>query len=220
MADLNSEQENLFKEIDEDLRQQKYANLWKKYGKFVIAGAVVLIIGVASIQGWEAYNLNRKITDSNLLMSALKSIDQANPTNAIALLDNLTKDGSLGYSILAKFNQAAILTKSGKYHKAIENYLSISEDMRIEQNLRDLALIRSAYLSLEHTSSDKPLEKLSSIINMENAWRHSAKELSALFSYKSGDNVRAHQLYKELADDTTAPTGMRSRAAEMAAILN
>ena len=220
MADLNSEQENLFKEIDEDLRQQKYANLWKKYGKFVIAGAVVLIIGVASIQGWEAYNLNRKITDSNLLMSALKSIDQANPTNAIALLDNLTKDGSLGYSILAKFNQAAILTKSGKYHKAIENYLSISEDMRIEQNLRDLALIRSAYLSLEHTSSDKPLEKLSSIINMENAWRHSAKELSALFSYKSGDSVRAHQLYKELADDTTAPTGMRSRAAEMAAILN
>ena len=104
MADLNSEQENLFKEIDEDLRQQKYANLWKKYGKFVIAGAVVLIIGVASIQGWEAYNLNRKITDSNLLMSALKSIDQANPTNAIALLDNLTKDGSLGYSILAKFS--------------------------------------------------------------------------------------------------------------------
>ena len=220
MADLNSEQENLFKEIDEDLRQQKYANLWKKYGKFVIAGAVVLIIGVASIQGWEAYNLNRKITDSNLLMSALKSIDQANPTSAIAVLDNLTKDGSLGYSILAKFNQAAILTKSGKYHKAIENYLSISEDMRIEQNLRDLALIRSAYLSLEHTSSDKPLEKLSSIINMENAWRHSAKELSALFSYKSGDSVRAHQLYKELADDTTAPTGMRSRAAEMAAILN
>ena len=220
MADLNSEQENLFKEIDEDLRQQKYANLWKKYGKFVIAGAVVLIIGVASIQGWEAYNLNRKITDSNLLMSALKSIDQANPTNAIALLDNLTKDGSIGYSILAKFNQAAILTKSGKYHKAIENYLSISEDMRIEQNLRDLALIRSGYLSLEHTSSDKPLEKLSSIINMENAWRHSAKELSALFSYKSGDSVRAHQLYKELADDTTAPTGMRSRAAEMAAILN
>ena len=129
MADLNAEQDNLFKEIDEDLRQQKYANLWKKYGKFVIGGAVVLILGVASVKGWEAYKLNRKMTDSNLLMSALKSIDQANPNSTIALLDTLIKDGSSGYSILAKFNQAAILAKNSKYQKAIENYLSISEDI-------------------------------------------------------------------------------------------
>ena len=34
MADRDPEQDNLFKEIDEDLRQQKYADLWKKYGKY------------------------------------------------------------------------------------------------------------------------------------------------------------------------------------------
>ena len=219
MADLNAEQDNLFKEIDEDLRQQKYANLWKKYGKFVIGGAVVLILGVASVKGWEAYKLDRKMTDSNLLMSALKSIDQANPNSTIALLDTLIKDGSSGYSILAKFNQAAILAKNSKYQKAIENYLSISEDMNVEQDLRDLALIKSAYLSLEHSSSDKLQEKLSAIITIENTWRHSARELSALFAYKSENTVRAHQLYKELADDPTAPAGMRARAAEMATIL-
>ena len=36
-ANLNvirdAETENLFKEIDEDLRQQKYADLWKRYNK-------------------------------------------------------------------------------------------------------------------------------------------------------------------------------------------
>jgi hypothetical protein len=220
MADLNAEQDNLFKEIDEDLRQQKYANLWKKYGKLAIGCAVALILGVASIKGWEAYQLNQKMTDSNLLMSALKSIDQENSKNAITVLDTLIKNGSSGYSILAKFNQASILAKNGKYQKAIDNYLLIVDDGSVDKVLRDLALIKSAYLSLEYASSDKLLEKLSNIINSENAWRHSAKELSALFAYRSGDAVRAHQVYKELADDLTAPTGMRSRAAEMAVILN
>ena len=54
MADRDPEQDNLFKEIDEDLRQQKYADLWKKYGKFVIGAAVALVVGVASLKGWEA----------------------------------------------------------------------------------------------------------------------------------------------------------------------
>ena len=220
MADLNAEQDNLFKEIDEDLRQQKYANLWKKHGKFVIGGLVALILGVASIKGWEAYKLNRKMTDSNLLMSALKSINQANPEDAITLLDTLIKEGSSGYSILAKFNRAAILAQNGNHQEANENYLSISEDTRVEKVLRDMALIKSAYLSLEHTSSDKFPEKLSTLTNIENSWRHSAKELSALFAYKSGDKLETLRLYKELADDPSAPSGMRSRAAEMAAILN
>ena len=220
MADRNAEQENLFKEIDEDLRQQKYANLWKKYGKIVIAALITLVFGVASLKGWEAYDINRKTADSNLLTSALKLIDQEKSNNAVALLDNLVETGSLGYSILAQFNQIAILVKNGEQTKAIKNYLLINEDTRIEKVLRDMALIKAAYLSLEYGSSDKLLKKLSDLINTENTWRHSAKELSALFAQKSGDSIKATQLYKELTDDPTAPTGMKSRAAEMAKILH
>jgi hypothetical protein len=34
-----------------------------------------------------------------------------------------------------------------------------------------------------------------------------------------GDTQRAGQLYRELADDATAPSGIRARAAEMSAVL-
>ena len=220
MADRNAEQDNLFKEIDEDLRQQKYADLWNKYGKVLIGASIALVLGVASIKGWEAYDINRRATDSNLLSSALKSIDRANPENAVAVLDSLIKNGTAGYSLLAQFNRAAILAKKGEKKKAIENYLLIAEDMRIEKILRDMALIMSAHLSLANTDSNIFPGKLSKLINAENAWRHSAKELSALFAHKSGNETKAHKLYKELSDDATAPSGIRSRAAEMAALLS
>jgi hypothetical protein len=219
MSDRNAEQDSLFKEIDEDLRQQKYAVLWKKYGKIIIGVIIALVLGVASVKGWESYSLNLKTADSNLLSSALKSIDRDKTGNAIAVLDNLIKSGSAGYSILAQFNRAAILVKKGEKKKAVNSYLEIAEDTRIEKVLRDMALIKSAYLGLEYENSNVFIEKLSKLMNINNTWRHSAKELSALFAQKSDNKIRAYQLYKELADDPTAPTNMRSRAAEMAMIL-
>ena len=220
MSDRNAEQDNLFKEIDEDLRQQKYENLWKKYGKIIIGTLVALVLGVASVKGWEAYSLNLKTTDSNLLSSALKSIDREETEDAVAVLNNLIKSGTTGYSILAQFNRAAILVKKGEKKKAIDYYLKIAADTRIEKVLRDMALIKSAYLGLEYGDSTVFQQKLPKLINTNNTWRHSAKELSALFAQRLDNKIKANQLYKELADDPTAPTSMRSRAAEMAIILN
>ena len=39
--------------------------LWKKYNKLVIGSAILLVIGVASIKGWQAYDLNRNINEIN-----------------------------------------------------------------------------------------------------------------------------------------------------------
>ena len=220
MSDRNLEQVNLFKEIDEDLRQQKYANLWKKYGKIIIGTLVALVLSVASVKGWEAYSLSLKTIDSNLLSSALKLIDREKTGDAIVILNKLIESGSAGYSVLAQFNQAAILVKKGERKEAINYYLKIAADTRIEKILRDMALIKSAYLGLELKDSNIFIEKLPKLMDINNTWRHSAKELSALFAQKMDNKIQATQLYKELADDPTAPTSMRSRAAEMVVILN
>ncbi|MBT3991636.1 MAG: tetratricopeptide repeat protein [Rhodospirillaceae bacterium] len=219
MADRDPEQDNLFKEIDEDLRQQKYADLWKKYGKFVIGAAVALVVGVASIKGWQAYDLNRKSEDSKLLASALKSIARDKPDTASGILAKLAQDGSSGYAVLARFNQAAILAKKGDGKAASGAYLALSDDSSIDEIMRDMALIMAALHGIESGDAVALSQKLTRLINGTNAWRHSAKELSALLAQKSGDKAKAQKLYKELSDDATAPSGIRTRAAEMTAIL-
>ena len=123
MADRNAEQDSLFKEIDEDIRQEKYIDLWRKYGKIIISISIAFVLGVALFKGWEAYKLNQKIMDSNQLSSALDLIDHEKQANAATILNKLIKNGSTGYAILARFNEAAILMKSGKRKKAIDSYL-------------------------------------------------------------------------------------------------
>ncbi|MBT3917409.1 MAG: tetratricopeptide repeat protein [Rhodospirillaceae bacterium] len=219
MADRDPEQENLFKEIDEDLRQQKYADLWKKYGNYIIGAAVALVVGVASVKGWEAYDLNRKSEDSKLLSSALKSIASDKPDTAADILNKLAADGSAGYAVLARFNQAAVLAKRGDRKAASAAYLALSEDNSVDEIFRDMALVIAALHGLEGGDAALLTDRLARLVNGTSPWRHSAKELSALLAQKSGNKAKARKLFQEIADDATAPSGIRARAAELTAIL-
>ena len=41
---------DLFREIDEELRQERFEKLWQNYGKYVIGAAVAVVL---SVGGWK-----------------------------------------------------------------------------------------------------------------------------------------------------------------------
>jgi hypothetical protein len=63
------------------------------------------------------------------------------------------------------------------------------------------------------------VDRLAPMTSSGNPWRSTALELTAAARLKAGDKSGALEVYKALADDLTAPQGMRARAAEMAAAL-
>ncbi len=52
-----------------------------------------------------------------------------------------------------------------------------------------------------------------------NGFRPLAMELDAILALREGDREKARQLYTEIADNLTAPPGLRSRAAQVLASL-
>ena len=52
-----------------------------------------------------------------------------------------------------------------------------------------------------------------------NGFRPLAMELNAVLSLREGDREEARQIYTEIADDLTAPPGLRARAAQVLASL-
>ena len=213
------EQENLFKEIDEELRQEKMTVLWKRYGKVVVGAAVLVVGSVAAFQAWKAWDVNRRSAESSQFEIALNHAMQRRPADALQAFAKLAKVGSTGYATLARLNQAALQAEGGDRAGAVASYLSISNDESVDVIFRDLALLLSALHDLDTASPDDLAQRLIRLTLTENPWRHFAKELSALLAQRKGDRSRAGKLFQELADDVTAPAGIRARAAEMNAIL-
>jgi hypothetical protein len=219
MAERDLEQDSLFKEIDEDLRQEHYAKLWKKYGAYVIGAAVIFVAAVAGQQAWKAYSLNQRNTSSALFSGALKAAEAGKTGEADALLVKLAEDGSAGYVLLARFHQAALLAKSSDTGAAAGAYQTISADTDVDPLYRNLAAVLSVLHELDTGDAGQLRERLAPLLATTNPWRHSAKELTALLARRSGDVKRARALFRELTDDGSAPPGIRARAAEMSAIL-
>jgi hypothetical protein len=217
MADR--EQDNLFKEVDEELRQEQFAKIWKKYGNLIIGAALLAVAGVAGYQGWQAYDLDRRAEQSTLFSTALRAVSDEKPAEAQALLGQLAGTGSSGYAALARLDQAAAKARAGNAAEAAADFLKIASDTSVDADLRNVALLLSVLNEADSGDPKALSDRLAPLTAANSPWRHSAKEISAVLAQRMGETQRASQLFRELADDATAPSGVRSRAAEMSAIL-
>ena len=46
---------DIFREVEEEVRRDKAAEIWKKYGKLFILAAVLLVAGTAGWSAWQQY---------------------------------------------------------------------------------------------------------------------------------------------------------------------
>ena len=52
-------EESLFREVDEELRQEQYKKLWDKFGTYFVALCVVIVAAVAGFKGYEYYKVKQ-----------------------------------------------------------------------------------------------------------------------------------------------------------------
>ena len=212
MADQNDS--GLFREIDEELRQEHYDKLWKRYGSHVIALAVLLVVGVAGFQGWKSYDLNQRTESSNTFSQALR-LTESNSADALNALSELSRTGSRGYAMLAGFREAELLAKNGRRDEAARRYRALSNDSGLDTLYQDMAAIMEAILVLNDAPSEDLNRRVSSLMADRNPWRHLAREVSALTQLKLGNIDKARELLTPLKDDQTAPETLRRRAEDL-----
>ena len=211
-------QDSLLREIDEDLRQEKYAKLWKQHGGHVIAAAVLLVVGVAGYQGWRHYDINNREALGERFAGAMKMARDDSPAEASKAFSRLARDGG-GYSVLARFQEAALLAGSKDRAAAASVYRELADDNGVDAVYRDLAVVLGVLQESEVGDIGSLTLRLAPLTADSNPWRHSAREISAVLALRSGDRDKAVEIFGGLAKDASAPEGIRARAGEMLAAI-
>ena len=209
---------DIFQEIDEDLRRDRLTQLWKRYGNYVIAAAALIVLGTVGIVGWREYSERRNLAQAQSFLQAMELAESGDTAGAKAAFAKLAEEGAAGYATLARLQEAALAVKSGDTAGALKLYDGIAADSRADQSFRDLAVILIAQHTIDTADPAQLTERLAPLTQQKNPWRHSALEMQALLAKRAGDAAKAKELYTKLADDLSAPQGLRARAAEMLAI--
>jgi hypothetical protein len=201
--------ESLFREVDEEVRQDQLKKLWNQYGNYFTALAVAVVLGVAGLKGWQYWQLQQSEKAARVYADAVKMLDEgkaAHAGEAFATIDHS------GYAKLARLRQAAVLAAAGDSDEAVAAYDAIANDASNEQSIRDLARVRAGYVLVDKAAPGDLLTRLSSFDNETSPWRGPVREILALSAYRTGDLAMADRYLNAIMADEGVSLPLRQRA--------
>jgi len=201
---------DIFQEVEEDVRRERYEQLWKKYGNFVIGAAALLVLGVGGYQAWSAYDTNQRQTVSDQYQAA-QIIAPTDTAKAEAQFGELSNSGYEGYSTLSKFNLAGAYFAQGKRDPAIallQELTTASDDA-----VSSIARLRLAWAEADAKPRTEIQTILEPLTAEDNPWRFAATEILAYVDFRTGSRAQAEADYLRLSQEPQASPSLRQRAA-------
>ena len=203
-------QENIFQEIDEELRSDRMRALWRRFAPYVIGAAVGVVVLVAVNEGWNWYHANNAAQSSDELYEAFELIDGGDLTAAQTQLDTLIADGSGSYPVLAQFRKAGVMAREGKVAEAVAAYDTLANNQS-NPRLRELALVLAGTLMVDAGTLADVESRVGSIADEGNAMRNAAREALGLARYKAGNFAAAQANFEAVVNDPMTQTSTRNR---------
>lgn len=211
---------DIFREIDEELRRENFAKLWARYGSYVIALVVVIVVATAGVVGWRQWQ-NRERRAEGVQYAAALDLAQAGKTaEAASAFSAIARTAGGGHAMLARFEEAAMRVRQGNLKAAVQIYDALAQDASLGQTYRTVALLLSARYGLETGDPKAAIARVKPLTDAANPWHATAIELTALAQLKSGDKTAALDSYKRLIGDASVPRDVRTRAREMVVALS
>jgi hypothetical protein len=210
---------DIFKEVDEDLRRENLEKLWKKYGLYLMGLAAMVVLAVAGVQGWRAYDLDQRGQLSDRYGAARELAQGGEAAAGLDAMIDMSEAGGGGYAGLAAFEEARLRVESGDTEGAIAVWDRIADGSGLGPGFKEAATLFSVLHQIDSGESSALRARLQPLATDSQPFRSTARELLAVIALGEGDIAAARALYTKISDDREAPAGLRQRATQMLAAL-
>ncbi len=211
--------ETFVREVDDNLRQDRIYNFFRKNGALLVVGLVVFLAICGGIIWFQQHRVDRSQAEVEQLAQIYKDIASGNTGKVAGQLDDLSASGSEGVRATAMFTRAAFALQQNDPKTAAAIYKKISDDSSFPHSYRNAALIRQTAVEFDELQPGQIISRLEPLSKPGNPWFGSAGEMTALALIKEGKNQEAGQLFATIANDKSAPESIRNRAIQIAGSL-
>lgn len=210
---------DIFREVDEEVRKDKAAAVWKKYGIYVAIVCLAIIIGTGGRVFWREYQEGKRLDESRQYFAATLLAESGRIKEAISEFSHLNDKGDTGYGILAAFSEAKALGSSGDHAAAVTVLDDLSEDGSVAVEFRELAKLYAVMWLIDDAPLPVVEERLGALTKDNSIWRHSALELSANLMMRERDYNGARKIYHLLIEEEGVPEPLRIRSKAVVAAM-
>ncbi len=202
---------NIFNEVDEDIRKERYKKLWSRYGKYLI-GLILSIILVFSIN---QYLVSKNIADNKKLLeiyfAASEDIEKKQFELANESLNKIYNDKNDTLAAFSAFKLSESFLKNNNKIGAIASLENIFSNDSFETIYRELALYKYIMINFDVLDISNIESKINTINTKERQLNPYFKELIGIKYITTGDKAKAASIFNELSSSENTPFDLKIR---------
>ncbi|GGH04126.1 MAG TPA: hypothetical protein DF715_02860 [Oceanicaulis sp.] len=209
---------DVFDEVEEELRKERYMQMLRSWGPWVLGAAVAVIAGVAGYQGWRAWQDSQSAQASAQFAEARALHEAGQTAEAADAYALLVSEGPRGYATLSLLHQAALASEAGNNEEAARLYEEAGQRSPVAL-IRDLARYQSAVAGFDSLSSDDLALRLDPLVSGGGGFALLSRELIGAAALRDERWAEARRHYEFVQLSIDASEAMRTRARDALAVI-
>jgi hypothetical protein len=206
---------NIFREVDEDIRKERYINLFRKYGVYVIAIIVIIVGTLAGIQFYSGYQVNK----NEMLFAEYINIIENNSDDTIEKLSDSGNTSNLFLNGMYLLKRSDLLVASGQIDQATLLLSEAIENNALNKIHNDVAIYKLLMINIETLSIEEIKSYQNKLISEVDAF-YLTEELIAIKFLIEGQKEDAIKKFSELSTNNSVPIEIKNRSAVFIKIAN
>ena len=211
---------NIFNEVDEDIRKERYQNLWSKYGKYII-GFLVLIVTIFSLtQYLQSKNTsdNKKILDT--YFTAIESIEKDQLDLADQNLKTVYNEKNKTLAAVSSIKLSQVYLEDNQKNQALSLLKDTYSNNSLDSIYRELALYKYIMINFENIEVSNIENMISLIENNNSEFNLYFQEMIGIKHLTLGNTKKANSIFTNLSLDENTPFDLRMRLDKLIQIAN
>ncbi len=209
----------LFQEINEELKQEKMRNFWKKYGilaTVVVIAALTFAVSFESIKAWQ----NKKAqTWSDAYAYAYNLQIQGKYDESIAVFKDIEQQNGGIYRDIAQMQIANVLLEQAKNDEALTVLTALVNNPDANASIQNMAVFKLASYKLDNAPREEVEALLNRLIIDNGSWVNVAKEMKAMLEIREGNLSQALEIYNDILNNNELSDTLKSRVQDMISVL-
>lgn len=202
---------NIFNEVDEDIRKERYQNLWSNYGKYIIAFLMLIVIAFSLTQYFQAKNISDNKAILDMYFSAAEGIEKNQLDFANNELEIVYNQKNKMLAALSGFKMSEIYLNNNQKEEAILLLEKIVDNRSLESIYRELALYKYIMINFENIDISSIEKKIVSIGVNKNNLHPYFQEIIGIKYLTAGNIEKANSVFTDLLLNEDTPFDLKMR---------
>ena len=210
---------DLFDEVEEQLRSDRYKSLALRVLPWAIGIAVLALGGALGWWWWQERQDKAAFAAAEQYTAAIESYSKNDETRAFGQFAEVAKSGPPVYQAMALMQQGGMRLEDGKTDEAVALFDQAAQAAP-DPLLEDLARLKSAFALLDTAPYAQLEERLTPLTEDDRPYAAEAKEALAFAKLMDGKPTDARGDFAVLALSPESPDPVRERAQAAMAMID